>query len=303
MKWCWILLAALALAGCFEKSHGPSIADRPIRVVTTTGMIADAAQNVGAGRVDVQPLMGPGTDPHLYKATAGEVRTLDGADIILYNGLELEGRMAEIFDAMRSKRAVVAVAANLHEQDLITLAASKKDPHVWFDVQLWKQVVESIRDALIGLDPDHSERYNENTRQYLSKLDELDAWAKREFESIPRDQRVLVTAHDAFGYLGKRYGIEVLAIQGVSTATEASAADIRRLADVLSSRRIKALFVESSVPQSTIEALQQAVKSRGWNIELGGELFSDAMGAPGTDEGTYIGMFRHNVRTIVEALR
>lgn len=303
MKWCWILLAALAVAGCSEKGQGPSIADRPIRIVTTTGMIADAAQNVGAGRVDVQPLMGPGTDPHLYKATAGDVRTLDGADIILYNGLELEGRMAEIFDAMRSKRAVVAVAENLHEQDLITLTASKKDPHVWFDVQLWKQVVESIRDALIDLDPGHSEKYNENTRQYLSKLDELDAWAKREFESIPRDQRVLVTAHDAFGYLGKRYGIEVLAIQGVSTATEASAADIRRLADVLSTRKIKALFVESSVPQSTIEALQQAVKSRGWNIELGGELFSDAMGAPGTVEGTYVGMFRHNVRTIVEALR
>jgi manganese/zinc/iron transport system substrate-binding protein len=303
MKWWWILLAVLMSAGCSDRKHGPSIADRPIRVVTTTGMIADAAQNVGAGRVDVQALMGPGTDPHLYKATAGDVRTLDGADIILYNGLELEGRMAEVFASMQAKRPVVAVAENVTEDKLIALSAGKKDPHVWFDVHLWKQVVESVRDALIDLDPDHSEKYNENTRQYLSKLDELDAWAKREFESIPRDQRVLVTAHDAFGYLGKRYGIEVLAIQGVSTATEASAADIRRLADVLSTRKIKALFVESSVPQSTIEALQQAVKSRGWNIELGGELFSDAMGAPGTEEGTYIGMFRHNVRTIVEALR
>ncbi len=304
MKLIVAFLAAIFLVlGCASKRETPAVADRPIRIVTTTAMIGDAAEHVGGTRVDVQALMGPGTDPHLYKATAGDVRTLEGADIILYNGLELEGRMAEIFAAMGDHRPTVAVAEGVPPDDLLKIAPHKSDPHVWFDVQLWKRVVVSVRDALSNLDPTSAKTFDENAEAYLRELEELDRWVIDQFESIPREQRVLVTAHDAFGYMGKRYGIEVMGIQGTSTATEASASDIQRLSRILATRKVKAIFVESSVPQSTVEALQKAVASRGWNIKIGGELFSDAMGAAGTEEGTYVGMVRYNVRTIVGALR
>jgi manganese/zinc/iron transport system substrate-binding protein len=303
MKRTVIWLGLGLVLGCGGMVEQGDLSARPIRVVTTTGMIADAAENVGRGRADVQALMGPGTDPHLYKATAGDVRTLEGADAIFFNGLKLEGRMADIFDAMGSKKMTAPVAEAIEPAVLHTVAEGKHDPHVWFDVQLWKKVVDRVRAAFIELDPKHADIYEKNAREYLSKLDELDAWIIEQINTIPADQRVLVTAHDAFGYFGKRYGMEVMGIQGVSTATEASAADIQRLSKLLSERRIKAIFVESSVPQSTIEALQKAVMARGWNIKIGGQLFSDAMGAAGTEEGTYVGMVRHNVRTIVEALR
>lgn len=303
MKKSVIWLGLGLVLSCGGRVEQSDLSGRPIRVVTTTGMIADAAENVGRSRADVQALMGPGTDPHLYKATAGVVRTLEGADAIFFNGLELEGRMAGIFAAMSSKKLTVAVAEAIEPAALHTVAEGKPDPHVWFDVQLWKKVVERVRDAFIELDPNHADLYDRNAREYLSRLNNLDAWIIEQINTIPEDQRVLVTAHDAFGYFGRRYRLEVMGIQGVSTATEASAADIQRLSKLLAERRIKAIFGESSVPQSTIEALQKAVMARGWNITIGGQLFSDAMGAAGTEEGTYVGMVRHNVRTIVEALK
>lgn len=303
MKRFGIWVVSTLVLGCGASVERGDLAGRPIRVVCTTGMIADAAEHVGRGRVDVQALMGPGTDPHLYKPTAGDVRTLEGADMILYNGLELEGRMADIFAAMRSKKKTVAVAETIGPELLHMVFQDKADPHVWFDVRLWKIVVERIRDTFKEIDASHAERYDANAADYLEELDRLDVWIQEQINSIPNEQRVLVTAHDAFGYFGRRYGLEVIGIQGVSTATEASASDIQRLSKVLAERRIKAIFVESSVPQSTIQALQKAVVARGWNIRIGGQLYSDAMGSPGTDEGTYIGMIRHNVRTIVEALK
>jgi manganese/zinc/iron transport system substrate-binding protein len=295
----------LSLTACGEsEARSGGIGDRKINVVTTTGMIADTVANVGGERVEVTALMGPGVDPHLYKASASDVNRLDEADIIFYNGLELEGRMTDIFVRLASSKPTVAVAAVIPDDQLREPPEfeGKYDPHVWFDVSLWIQVTRAIEDSLSELDPGSSETYQRNADAYIAQLEELDRWATEQISTIPEASRVLITAHDAFGYFGERYGMEVHGLQGTSTATEAGAADVQQLAQLITARNIAAIFIESSVPQATIEAVQQAVRARGKQVEIGGELFSDAMGSEGTPEGTYIGMFRHNVETIVTAL-
>jgi len=277
-----------------------------IQVVSTVGMINDAVQNVGGDLVQAVGLMGPGVDPHLYRATAGDVQKLERANIIFYGGLELEGRMTDIFVKMSSKGTpTYPVSANIPESDLREPPefAGKFDPHVWFDVTLWKSAVETIRDGLIKLRPEHKDVFEKNATDYLKQLDDLHSFVQQQASSVPEQSRVLITAHDAFGYFGARYGFEVIGIQGTSTAAEAAASDIRSIADTIARRKVKAIFVESSVPPSTIEALQKAVQSRGWNVKIGGELFSDAMGKAGTPEGTYIGMVTHNIDTIAKALK
>ncbi len=311
----FLVFLLFALLGCASKDNGatteipggPAVgeADR-INVVSTVGMIHDVVRNVGGDHVESVALMGPGVDPHLYRATAGDVRKLEDADIVFYGGLELEGRMTDIFVKMaRAGTPTFAVAENVPEIELREPPefAGKFDPHVWFDVTLWKRAVEKVRDGLIEVKPSAKDDIQKSAEKYLRELDELHSYVLSEVAKIPEDRRVLVTAHDAFGYFGARYGFEVLGIQGTSTAAEAGAGDLRRLADTISKRRVKAIFVETSVPKATIEALQAAVRSRGWNVAIGGELFSDAMGSEGTPEGTYIGMVRHNVDTIVRALR
>jgi len=275
-------------------------------VTTTTGMLADIVRNVGAGRVEVTSLMGPGVDPHLYKPSSGDVIKLDRADVIFYNGLHLEGRMAELFEKMaRAGKRTFAVAIAIDPARLIALPESPghHDPHIWFDVTLWQEAARFVARTLSDVDPAARELYAHNAEFYLEQLDELHAYAERQVALIPPESRVLITAHDAFGYFGRRYGFEVRGLQGVSTASEAGARSVQALAALIAERRIKAVFVESSVPPATIEALQAATRARGWDVAIGGELFSDAMGADGTPEGTYIGMFKHNVDTIVRALR
>jgi manganese/zinc/iron transport system substrate-binding protein len=276
-----------------------------VRVVATTGMVGDVVRNVGGEGVSVVTLMGPGVDPHLYKASARDVEALDAADIIFYSGLHLEGRMTDIFERLGSLKPTVPVAETIPAERLRNPPEfeGKHDPHVWFDVELWGYTVNVVRDALIELDPEDAETYRVNAARYAAALVELDTWVAEQFATIPASSRLLVTAHDAFGYMSAAYALDVRGLQGTSTASEAGAADVRGLADLIVERQIKAIFVESSVPRATIEAVQAAVRSRGHEVAIGGQLFSDAMGEEGTDTGTYHGMVRHNVETIVSALR
>lgn len=277
---------------------------RPIRAVTTIGMISDIVRNVGGQRVQVIGLMGPGVDPHLYKATEGDVIRLLEADVVFYNGLHLEAKMGDVLERMRSRTRTVAVTEGIDRRLLLAPPQFEGayDPHVWFDVTLWMKAVERVRDTLIDMDPANASLYRANAQAYLAQLADLHAYVKAQAARLPSEQRVLITAHDAFNYFGRAYGFEVHGLQGISTATEAGTADVQRLADLIAQRRIRAIFVESSVSPRTIEAVQAAVQARGFNVRIGGQLFSDAMGDAGTAEGTYIGMVRHNIDTIVSAL-
>ncbi len=299
------ILAALALAACqttLAADDPPG--ERPVRAVATTGMIADIVRNVGGERVEVTQLMGAGVDPHLYAATEGDVLTLSEADIIFYNGLNLEARMGEVFARMGGTQAVVAVGESVPESERLAdpRYEGQPDPHVWMNVQHWMKATDAVRDALIALDPAGEETYQANAGAYRAELESLDAYAEEAIQRIPADQRVLVTAHDAFQYYGQRYGIEVFAPQGISTQSEAGVEDIRQTIRLMVSRRIPAIFVETSVPPDVVEAIIEGARADGHTVEIGGELFSDAMGEPGTPEGTYVGMIQHNTDVIVGAL-
>lgn len=273
-------------------------------VVATTGMIADVARNIAGPHAEVRALMGEGVDPHLYKPSPGDVRLLDQADLVLYNGLHLEGRMSDMLETLGRRRAAAAVAEVIDPAKLRSPPEfeGQHDPHVWFDVSLWSQAAGAIRDALIRVDPANGDAYRAAATKYVAQLSDLDAEVRTEIGKIPEQRRVLVTAHDAFGYFGRAYDIEVLAIQGISTDSEAGLKDINALVDTLIARSIPAVFIESSVPRKTIDALIEGARARGHTVVIGGELYSDAMGADGTEDGTYIGMVRHNVRTIVSGL-
>lgn len=301
-----VLMLALVLVACAPSAaYDSNRSDHTVRVVTTTGMVGDLVRNIGGEHVSVISLMGPGVDPHLYKASAGDVIRLQEADIIFYNGLHLEAAMGEVLERMQGRVKAVAVTAGIPRETLLPSDEYENlyDPHIWFDVTLWKQAAEHVRDALIDLDPASAPIYRANTDAYLRQLDALHTYVLEQSSTIPEEQRVLITAHDAFRYFGRAYGFEVRGLQGISTATEAGAADVLALAEFIVARRIPAIFVETSVPQRTIEAVQAAVRSRGFEVTIGGELFSDSLGAPDAPEGTYIGMVRHNIDTIVSALR
>jgi manganese/zinc/iron transport system substrate-binding protein len=298
---------ALALAGCSPKSETPPAGPggRPIRAVCTIGMVADIVQVVGGDRVAATGLMGAGVDPHLYKASEGDVRKLAEADIIFYNGLNLEGKMGDLFVRMSSTRPTIPVTENMDPKRLREPPefAGHYDPHVWFDVTLWISAVQRVEQALARLDPAHAADYAKRASAYTNELRQLDEFVAARMAEIPRSRRVLVTAHDAFGYLGARYDIEVVALQGISTATEAGLGDVKRIVDLVVERKLKAIFVESSVPRRTIEAVVEAARARGHEVAIGGSLFSDALGDPGTPEGTYIGMVKHNANAIADALK
>lgn len=301
-----IMGLALSLAGCVAPAarSQEDLSQRQIRAVTTVGMITDIVRNVGGQRVSVTGLMGPGVDPHLYKATEGNVILLLEADVVFYNGLHLEARMGEVLERMQGRTRTVAVTDYIDRSLLLAPPEFEGayDPHVWFDVALWMKAVERVRDTLMEMDPASAHLYRANAEAYLAQLADLHAYVKAQAGRVPAGQRVLITAHDAFNYFGRAYGFEVRGLQGISTATEAGTADVQRLADFIAERRIRAVFVESSVSPRTIEAVQAAVQARGFDVRIGGQLFSDAMGDEGTPEGTYIGMVRHNIDTIVGAL-
>jgi manganese/zinc/iron transport system substrate-binding protein len=277
-------------------------------VLATTQQIAAVVENVAGDNVELTTLLGPGIDPHTYVATESDIRTFEHADIIFYNGHHLEAQLERVFDQMArsDEKTVVALAEQLEETRLLSWepeAGLPNDPHVWNDVRLWKEVVQVVADTLAEADPANAETYRENAEAYLAELDELHEYILGEIEKIPQEQRVLVTAHDAFGYYGHAYGLSVEAVQGLSTETEASTADVQALADIVAERNVPAIFIETTISPRTIEAVQEAVRAEtGRAVNIGGELYSDAMGEPGTPEGTYIGMMRHNTSTIVSAL-
>ena len=299
------LLLVLLLAACGRGAAADEAADGRLFIVTTIGQIADVARIVGGDHVRVTGLMGPGTDPHLYKASARDVARLRAADVVFYNGLFLEAQMEEVLEQLGELQTVMAVSAGIDPAGLLPSAnyADEYDPHIWFDVALWMQTVERVRDTLMAADPAHAADYEANAAAYLVELEALHAYVAAQAATIPAEQRVLVTAHDAFSYFGRAYGFEVLGLQGISTASEAGTADVQRLADTIATRRIPAVFVESSVPVRNIEAVQAAVRARDFDVVIGGRLFSDAMGDTGTPEGTYAGMVRYNIDTIVSSLR
>jgi manganese/zinc/iron transport system substrate-binding protein len=298
-------LLTLVLAAC--AAPGGEGADGELRIVSTTGQIGDAVRFIAGEHAGHTTLLGPGIDPHTYVATEGDLRSFMQADVIFYNGLHLEAQLERVLTQIgeRSDTRVVAVGDAIDPARLLNwepTAGFPHDPHIWNDVQLWKSAVERIRDTLVAADPANAERYRGNATSYLAQLDELDAYIKAEASEIPPERRVLVTAHDAFGYFARAYGFEVEAVQGISTAAEASTADIQTLTAIVLERRVPAIFVESTISPRTIEAVQAAARAGGHEVKLGGELYSDALGAADGPAGTYIGMMRSNIDTIRSAL-
>ncbi|AUS80547.1 manganese transporter [Actinoalloteichus sp. AHMU CJ021] len=278
-----------------------------LRVVATTNFLTDTVRRIGGEHVDVAGLMGPGVDPHLFQARAGHLHQLREADLVLSVGLHLEGNLQTVLDGL-GDTAVVRVAESIPESELLAAPDTEPgdgefDPHVWFDVSLWSRVVEGIRDALVAEDPERATAYRDAADEYLVELADLDEEVRDRLAEIPEQRRVLVTSHDAFRYLGRAYDVQVEAIQGISTVDEATTADIDRVAALIAERGVRAVFVESSVSGQSLEAVLAAAGSRGAEVTVGGELFSDAAGAEGTPEGTYVGMVRANVDQLVEGLR
>ncbi|MEM7108518.1 MAG: zinc ABC transporter substrate-binding protein [Bacteroidota bacterium] len=293
----------LLVVGCSVDENNEN--EGKLSVVATTGMIADVTKRIVGDSAQVIALMGPGVDPHLYKATQGDLKKLTDADIIVYNGLYLEGKMSEILEKLARVKPVIAMADGLEVSSLRTTSPSKKgyDPHVWFDVALWQKAAQYLARELVKNRPEAKSYFNNNMRDYDNELDTLHTWVARKVAEIPEPKRVLITAHDAFGYFGDAYGLEVKALQGISTLSEYGLRDVSNLVDFIVTRRIKAVFIETSVSEKAINAVLEGCRQKGFDVSLGGNLFSDAMGAENTLEGTYVGMVRSNVLTIVNALK
>ncbi|RKQ42931.1 manganese/zinc/iron transport system substrate-binding protein [Roseivirga pacifica] len=292
----------IAFAACSSKREDTN---QKLNVVTTTGMIADVVKNIGGDSLQVTALMGPGVDPHLYKATQGDLGRLQQADVIFYNGLHLEGKMGEVFEKLERIKDVIPVSKSIDSNLLLDspIYQGTYDPHIWFDVSLWSQTIDVVLEELIRQSPNSEKYFIQRATAYRNKLEALHEWCITEIEKIPADKRILITAHDAFSYFGRAYDIEVRGLQGISTLSEFGLKDRVDLINFIVDRKIKAVFVETSVSQKNINAIVEGCKQKGHDVVIGGSLFSDAMGAAGTPEGTYEGMVRANVKTIVESLR
>ncbi|WKK83983.2 zinc ABC transporter substrate-binding protein [Marivirga arenosa] len=282
----------------------PSEKNEQTYIVCTTGMIKDAAENIIGDKAKIEALMGPGVDPHLYKATQGDLKKLQAADIIIYNGLFLEGKMGEILEKLKNRKTVIAMAELLNKESFInnTEFQGAYDPHIWFDVNLWKKASTLLSEKLIQYDSSNQNYYQKNTDQYIHSLDSLNEAVSQKLQEIPDSKRVLVTAHDAFAYFGRAYNIEVRGLQGISTLSEFGLRDVSNLVEFITENEIPAIFTETSVSEKAIKAVLEGCKSKGHDVVIGGSLYSDAMGEEGTFEGTYLGMVHSNVEKIVEGL-
>jgi len=276
----------------------------PYVVTTTVGMVTDVVKQVAGDKATVTGIIGSGIDPHLYKPTRDDVVLLMRADVIFYSGLMLEGKMADTLIKVGRSKPVFAVTESLDERYLLSPAGfgGHHDPHVWMDASAWSKCVEVIATKLGEYDPANAATYTGNADALRKKIDALHEYGKKVVATVPEKSRVLITSHDAFNYFGRAYGLDVRGVQGISTESEAGLADINNLVQFIVDRNVRAVFVETSVPQKNIRALIDGTASRGFNVIVGGELFSDAMGASGTYEGTYIGMIDHNLTTVVRAL-
>ncbi len=299
------LIIAGGTAGCERQQAGGQPSAYPYRVTTTVAMVTDIVRQVAGDKADVQGIIGEGVDPHLYKPTRNDIAALQRAGVVFYSGLLLEGKMADALARVAGDGRPVHAVTDLLDKSYLLHPPGQSghvDPHVWMDVSAWSQAVEAVARALGDFDPRNRAAYAENARTYRADLEQLDAYVRRVIQSIPERQRVLVTAHDAFSYFGRAYGIEVRGIQGISTESEAGLEDINRLVSFLAEREIQAIFVESSVAEKNVRALIEGAAARGKTIQIGGTLYSDAMGPPGTYEGTYVGMLDHNATVIARAL-
>jgi len=301
-----VLTMSFVLAGCGSStapgSSEPVATKDTIHVVTTIAQIAEPVTVIGGDKVQVTSLMGPGVDPHLYKATQGDIKKLESADLVLYSGIHLEGNMTDIFTQIGKSKPVSGIAESIPKEKLLHDEQGQLDPHVWFDIDLWKIALGTATEELKKLAPQHAEYFEGNKEKYFSELDSLKSESQEKLKQIPQEKRVLVTAHDAFGYFGRLHEMKVVGLQGLSTEDEIGISDIQSTIDLLLEYKIPAVFVESSINQNSIKAVIEGAASAGLEVQLGGELFSDAMGDSGTSEGTYIGMYRHNVETIFQAL-
>ncbi len=298
-----IFLCAAGLSACAPAEWE----EGKLRVVATTTMLADLARNIGKDRADVKGLMGAGIDPHLYQASAGDVKLMNGAELVIYNGLHLEGKMADIFGQLGGNRDVTVVCAadGIDKSELLSDENNPTvfDPHIWFDAELWKSAAREVCGGFTECDPENAEYYQSNLDDYLGELDELHNYVLSRAAELPEEQRVLITAHDAFRYFGRAYGFEVRGLQGISTVSEAGIGDINELADFIAERRVRAIFVETSIPVKNIESLRSAAAAKGFSVEIGGELYSDSLGDEAHGTETYILTFKANIDTIVEALK
>ncbi len=277
-----------------------------LNIVTTTTMLTDLVKIIGGDKVQVEGLMGAGVDPHLYKASEGDVQKLFGADMVFFNGLHLEGKLQEVFEKMEHQhKTIVPVADALAPTDLIASEAfaSNYDPHIWFNIDYWSKITKYVAEELAKRQPENKAYFFKNEKQYQQELKKLKVKLLAKIGELKPEQKILVTAHDAFNYFGKQFNFQVVGLQGLSTATEAGVKDVQELAKFIIKNNVKAIFVESSVPKRTIEALQASVRAKNHEVKIGGTLYSDALGSPGTIEGTYIGMYEYNVNTIVDALK
>lgn len=298
------LFALAAVLACGIGTGGAGAQPAPVNAVTTIGMIADVAENVGGECVEVTAIMGPGVDPHLYQASARDVRTFQQADIILYSGYSLEGQLGEVLGRFSEMKPTFAVSpASIPPSELISVQGVYGiDPHLWMDVGLWSKIAPTIAAELVKLRPDCADAIDAGVAAYSAELAALDQWVGEAIASVPEAQRILVTAHDAFNYYGRAYGIEVAGIQGISTESEAGVADIREMARTVAERKVPAVFIESTINPRTIQAVIDAARRLGHEVAIGGQLYSDAMGEKGSAGGTYIGMIYENTAHIVEAL-
>ena len=301
MKRAITILAVIIVLGCKNNKQD----NGKLNVVVTTSMLTDLVKNIGGDLIDVQGLMGAGVDPHLYKASEGDVSKLFNADVIFYNGLHLEGKLVAVFEKMEAQKTTVALGEFLAKDGLIgsDYFASNYDPHVWFNIQYFKEFSDKVTSVLSEKDPKNASSYTVNNLAFQQELDLLHTAVVNTIATLAPEKRILVTAHDAFNYFGKAYGFKVVGLQGLSTATEAGVQDVQKLSEYIIANKVKAIFIESSVPRRTIEALEAAVLSKGHQVSIGGSLYSDALGDGGSVEGTYVGMFLYNVKTIVNALQ
>lgn len=293
------------VVSCTSEPSSKEQDSNKLKVVCTTGMLGDMVENLGGDLIEVEALMGPGVDPHLYKATPGDLKKLREADAIIYNGWHLEGKMVEVLEKLEARKPVFAAAEKLSAEVLLQIGDDPDaiDPHVWFNVAMWQECATAISAFLVEQDSEHTSMYEKNLTTYTDSLASLNKWVKSEISQIPEKQRVLITAHDAFSYFGEAYDIEVRGLQGISTVAEFGIRDVSDMVNFITERGIKAVFVESSIPQKSLEAVVNGCAEKGHAVSIGGTLFSDAMGESGTPEGTYRGMVKSNVNTIVKALK
>lgn len=294
----------LFIVGCTSTTNDDPANDKPL-VLATTSIVADIATNICTDFADVKSLMGPGVDPHLYKASHGDIELLTNADVVIYNGLHLEGKMSEILEKLKSSKTIIAVSDGVDPSMIRTINedADVHDPHIWFDISMWSKGVQHVSESLIKKYPEHKSVIEAKTKSYLHEMDSVHKACLVVVEALPVKKRILITSHDAFEYFGRSYNFKVRGLQGISTLSESGLKDVTDMVNFIIDNEIKAVFVENSVPQKALRSVIDGCRSKGHDVEVGGELFSDALGADRTPEGTYLGMIYYNVETVTNGLK